>query len=265
MSTQFESTALNAALEEKAPELQPPVGVITHLQRGIVNGATGEWETEVEVKEMTGADEEYLASIENKDGVTYTEYMAAMLKRAVVRIGNIDVEANPVVIDSLSIGDRDITFLAIIKATYGETRTFVTRCPHCTLSNDITIDLNDDFPLTPPSIDLRSPLVVTLRNGESLKLRVPNSGDNSYVSKKATSVAAQNTLMISRCVVWDEGKKPQDTESWAKSLGISDRSTIVTALLSVEAGPKLEGVNIQCAHCGEQVSVVIDWISLLLS
>jgi hypothetical protein len=96
-------------------------------------------------------------------------------------------------------------------------------------------------------------------------LRVPNASDSSFVGKKAASIAVQNTLMLSRCAMWEDGERPVNTEEWARSLSIADRALLVESLLNIEAGPKMEGVNIQCAECGESISIVVDWISLLLS
>lgn len=265
MSSQSDASAVNAAIDDPVPTMGEPEGLITHLQRGVVDPITGEWHTDVEVREMNGSDEEYLASLENKDNLTYSEYMSSLLKRAVVRIGPMAVQTSPSIIDTVSMGDRDIMFMAVIKATYGRERTFITRCPHCGKSNDVTINLDEDFPLREPSIDLRSHIVRSLKNGKTVKLRIPNAADSAIVGKKSTSVAVQNTLMLSRCAVWDEGERPANGEEWARSLSIADRATLVEALLNIEAGPKMEGVNIQCADCGENISIVVDWISLLLS
>lgn len=265
MSSQIEASAVNSAIDDPVPTMGEPEGLTTHLQRGIVDPTTGEWHTLVEVREMNGADEEYLATLENKDNLTYSEYMVSLLKRTVVKVGSISVTENPSVIETVSMGDRDIMFMAVIKATYGSERTFVTKCPHCSKSNDVTINLNEDFPLREPSMDLRSLIVKKLKNGKTVKLRLPNSSDSSFVGRKATSIAAQNTLMLARCAVWDDGERPTNAEEWARSLSIADRASLIESLLNVEAGPKMEGVNIQCAGCGEDVSIVVDWISLLLS
>lgn len=265
MSSQTEASAVNAALEEPVPTMGESEGLIAQLQRGVVDPVTGEWHTAVEVREMNGADEEYLATLENKDNLTYSEYMVSLLKRTVVKVGPIDVSDNPSIIENVSMGDRDIMFMAVIKATYGSERTFITKCPHCNKSNDVTINLNEDFPLREPSMDLRSLIVKPLKNGKVVKLRLPNSSDSSFVGKKATSIAAQNTLMLARCAVWEDGERPVNAEEWARSLSIADRAMLIESLLNVEAGPKMEGVNIQCAGCGENVAIVVDWISLLLS
>lgn len=260
-----DADSINEAIREPAPELRPQERLIVELQRGVVDPASGIWYTDAEVREMTGADEEYLSGIDSKNNLTYSDYMVALLKRATTRIGTIVVSDKPSVIETLSVGDRDILFLGVIRATYGSSKDFQATCPHCSEDNDVTMNLNEDFPIQDPGINLQEPISVQLRNGQVVRMRVPTTGDSSFVGKKSQSPAVQNTLMISKCVVWDSGDAPRDTEAWAKSLNIADRNKLVKALLDIKAGPKLEAVNVQCAHCSEDMTIRIDWISLLFS
>ena len=265
MSTQSDASAVNEALREPVPELRKPEGLIVKLQRGVIDSTSGLWQMEAEVREMTGADEEYMSGIDAKGDLTYSEYMLILLKRAVLKIGSINVQANQKIIENLSVGDRDILFLGVIKATYGRVKEFQVSCPKCSKDNDVIIDLDEDFSIKEPNINLHEPVAVGLKNGKIVKLRVPNIGDIAYTSKKADNVSVQNTLMLSRCAVWPEGEQPADAESWAKSLNVADRNKLVKALLDIKAGPSIEAVNVPCAHCGEEMSIAIDWISLLLS
>ena len=264
MSTQQEANSLNLAISDPVPALQEPESPLVTLQRGVIDPETGEWQIDAEVREMNGGDEEYLATIESKGNITYAEYMAALLKRAVVRIGTCSIVDNPGILDTLTIGDRDILFLGVIKATYGSEKKFQAICPSCNKSNDVVMNLIEDFPVQEPNVNLRSTIIKTLKNGKTVKLRLPNTGDSIHVGKHSTLSAVQNTIMLSRCTVWEDSDRPANVEEWAKSLNVADRSMLVNALLSIEAGPKIEGVNIQCAHCGGDISVMLDWISLLL-
>jgi hypothetical protein len=265
LSTKSDATAVNDALRDPLPEFRPSESLKVTLQRGLMDPISGLWQTEAEVREMTGADEEYLAGIDAKGNVMYSEYMVSLLKRATTKIGTIDVQSNVNVIDNLSLGDRDTLFLGVIKATYGSTKEFQVTCSKCAEDSDIVMNLEEDFKLQEPNVDLHEPMVVKLRNGKSVKLRVPTVSDTSYVGKKAQTISAQNTLMLARCTVWTDGEQPSDLEVWAKSLNVGDRNKMVKALLDVKAGPSIEAVNVPCAHCGEELTISIDWISLLLS
>lgn len=263
MSTQAEASAVNNAIQDPVPELHPVESVLTNLQRGLIDPATGTWHTDAEVREMTGADEEYLASLEAQESITYAEYMSSLLRRAVVRVGSIDISKFPESLDGLTIGDRDILFLTIVKATYGTEKTFQAECSSCEKTNDVTINLNEDFPIIEPSVDLRSPIEVPMKSGLLVKLRVPTIADNTAVAKTGKSVAEQNTIMLSRCSVWGEDK-PSDVVEWARNLNYADRNKLVKTLLNITAGPKIGEVNVPCAHCKSDLTIRLDWISLLL-
>jgi hypothetical protein len=265
MSTQSDASALNDAIKDPVPELRPSESLIVTLQRGLMDPVSGIWQTEAEVREMTGEDEEYMSGIEAKGTISYSDYMVTLLKRTVVRVGKLTVAENPNVLDNISMGDRDILFLGVIRATYGATKEFQATCPNCDNDNDVVMDLDEDFPIQEPNVDLRSPIEIKLRNGKKVKLRVPTTGDSSAIGKKSQTSSEQNTFMIASCAVWEDGEQPQSVEKWAKSLNVADRNKMVKAILDVKAGPKLEEVKVPCAHCDQEMIIRIDWISLLLS
>jgi hypothetical protein len=255
--------SLNEAIQDKLPEIATPEPTFVRLMRGLIDPASGDWQMEAQVRELTGADEEYLARIEAKQNVTYAEYMSALLKRATTSVGTIDITKNPEALENLIIGDRDALFLGIVKCTYGVERTFNTRCTSCEQKNDVTINIDEDFPYEKPDIDLRKPIPVTLKNGTVVNLRLPTGADSAYVASNATSPAHQSTLMIARCAVWEDDR-PANVEQWARNLSIVDRNTLVKTLTELNVGPKIGEVNVQCAHCSEPIRIMIDWISLLL-
>lgn len=266
MTITSDADAVNSAIREPVPELHTPETVAATLQRGLIDPATGLWQVDSEVREMTGADEEYMASLEAKNSVTYGEYMSKLLKRTVVNVGSINISDHPSALDNLTIGDRDILFLGVIKATYGSSKDFQISCGSCEKDNTVVMNLDEDFPIQTPSVDLRSTTSHTLRKGKVVKLRVPTSADNMQIAKNSQSVSSQNTLMIAKCAVWEDGETPPtDVEAWAKALNVADRNDLVRSLLEIKAGPKIEAVNVPCAHCNEEMVIRIDWISLLLS
>ena len=110
MMTSDDADAINAASAEPVPEVGSAPESIVHLIRGIREDTeTGVvWHDVAEVRELTGEDEEYLASIENKKGLTYSAYMSALLARATVRIGGLAVNNDPRIVDKLILGDRDL-------------------------------------------------------------------------------------------------------------------------------------------------------------
>ena len=259
-----EQRSIENAIRGEAPAMETPLPSLVNLQRGILDPESGEWQTEAEVRELTGADEEYLSALESKASTTYAEYMTALLKRTVIRVGTIDITASPNLVEQFIIGDRDNLFMGILKCTYGQTREYTVRCSECAKVTDVEIDLDEDFPRQETSVDLQSPLEAKLRNGKVVKLRLPNGADSAYVGKHSSSTPVQNTLMLSRCAILSQddlgGKTP---EEWAKQLSLSDRGKLVKTILDVKIGPKLEGVNVQCAHCEADMPLNLNWMSLL--
>ena len=253
--------AANEAIADPAPRISPaPVTAVT-LMRGVYHD--GEWHKDANIRELNGEDEEVIASLTSKQELVYSDYMTALLRRAVVNIGDVDIKENPAVVDNLIIGDRDLLFIGAMKATYGRYREMEITCGNCSATNFVTLNLNEDFKFEMPKKDLSAPLEVKLRDGSIVKLNYPTGADSSQVSKKAKTVAEQNTIMLSRCAVWDDENRPNDPEKWAKSLGISDRNKLVRALTSNPPGPQMEEVKTQCAKCNEELVILMDWVSLL--
>lgn len=251
----------NTAIADEAPEINKPPRTDVNLIRGVYNHATEDWERNALVRELTGEDEEVLASLDAKQELTYNDYIGNLLTRAVVSIGSQKVDNNPSIIDDLIIGDRDLLFLAVIRATYGKVRELVLTCGNCNGSNDVLIDLEDDFKVQDTDTDLTKPVSVQLKDGTTVSFNYPTAGDSRVATKKATTVAEQNTYIIARCLISSMSR--DDREIWAKKLGIADRKKIVKALTSAQPGPRMGEVETQCAHCQENLTVVLDWVSLL--
>jgi len=267
MSDQSDVDKINDAVEDPVPHVASAPDTHVKLLRGLYTPATEQWHDLAEVRELTGEDEEYLASIEKKKGLLYAEYMNAILSRAVIRIGSVDVAGseNPEqYINKLVLGDRDLLYLAIVKATYGDERTINVACTKCGKLNDVVLELNKDFPVSRPDFDIREGLKVETSKGV-ITLRLPNGQDTIEGNKLAKNDAELNTVLLARCAKWADGEAPDNPMRWARSLSIRDRRALVDALLAVEIGPKLEEVNTQCASCGEEMPILLDWVSLLLS
>lgn len=255
------AASANTAIAGEAPIINNPPNNTVHLIRGAFNDATGDWETVAEVRELTGDDEEALAAISAKEDLSYTEYLSHLLSRAVVKVGSRNVDTNPNVLDDLLIGDRDLLFLGVVKSTYGRTREVQMTCGNCGESNDVSIDLENDFKIDGSTTDLTKPISVKLKDDSVVSFNYPTAGDSRYASKKGKTGAEQNTYIIARCLV--SSMLRDEREAWAKKLGIADRKKVIKALTAVQPGPQMGEVKTQCAHCDQELYVVLDWVSLL--
>ena len=259
---------INESLSDKSvPEMQPGLETEIELLRGLGEkheDGTETWHTLAQIKELTGDDEEALANLETKKDISYTEYMNVLLSRAVTHIGGLEVVKYPGIMNKLILADRDMLFLGVVRATYGLTRDLRVRCPHCEESNDVQINLDEDFPIKQPTFDLRDTLKVSTHKGV-FQLRLPNGEDTVEAQKGAKTDAEINSVMLSRCAVFEEGEEPGDRLQWAKSLNAGVRRQLINALLDVQVGPNMEGVDAQCASCGKDMPLLLDWVRLLLS
>ena len=268
MSTELVEKAaeVNAAIQDPVPEVGAAAPERVNLMRGMPDPETGEWQDVAIVTEMTGEDEEALDRLSTKSkDLSYADYTTALLARAVTSIGNVRVKDDPSVLDNLIIGDRDLLFLGVIKATYGNIRTFWVLCPHCKEKNEVRVNLDEDFSMVEPVGDLTVLREVVLKDGTSVKIRYLTGRDAKEIASSSDSNSAQNTAIIARGVSWDDDRTMAVKEQWAKALSLSDRKVIVNTVLVDQPGPSLEEVNAQCAYCDDDITMVLDWVSLLFS
>jgi hypothetical protein len=266
MSTVDQAEAVNDAIGNKPPVFPRPFDNTVQLYRGVKEIVDGEtkFHTVATVRELTGHDEEALDKYASNQDRDYFDYTSEVIRRGLVGIGNVEQAAMPVALGKLILPDRDLIFLAIIKATYGVTRDIRVTCRSCGTLNDIEVHLDDDFPRLEPTIDPKAPLYVTLSSGKKVEFRLPNGEDTRHTldsGKESDSTVASNTAIIANCAVLHES---EDATEWARSLSMKDRRTIISAL-SVTFGPQMEGVNTHCAKCEAEMSIALDWVSLLLA
>jgi len=258
MDASAEANALNAVMSDPVPQIAAPPNPVVELYVGVAD-PSGDWQKTAIVRELTGADEEALASFEAKGSVGYADYMSFLLRRAVESIGHINVKQEPGVIDSLIIGDRDKLFMAIVEATYGNIREYQVDCPSCEQPNDVFVDIST-FPEKPLKEGIGPKVSTTLKDGTVVEFRLPNGQDSIEAIKTSKTAAEQNTYLLSRCVTNVTG----NTSIWAKELGLADRSKLIKTLLDAQPGPEIGEVKAQCADCGHEFPIMLDWASLLL-
>ena len=259
MSDTQMADVINDAAVDPAPEMEPAPRLDLDLIYGIE--IDGEWVTTATVRELNGEDEEILSPLGTDDELLYTDYVTAILERAVVSIGDHPVTKS--LLEDLTLGDRDTLFLHAIRVSYGMEREVQALCPNCNESNDIVIELDEDFPLHPPTFDPQEGILVEGKR-DTYRLRLPTGKDMVVVQgDDVDSIAKFNTSVLAQCVVFGDDA-PEDKVAWAKSLNLSDRKLLIDTLLKTRVGPELEEVDAQCAACQEEIRLVLDWASLLL-
>jgi hypothetical protein len=217
----------------------------------------GEYYTDVEVRELTGADEEVLAKV--KDEVASFSTVIAL---GTVRVGPMEMEGKTLqerksLLGGLLIGDRDKLFLSVVRVTFGDKKQVAFTCMHCGEGQEVDLLLSEDFPQTDGDVSSRLFSYVT-NKGDSVEYRLATGEDQEQVLDKPISLAEQNTLMLARCITKVNGELAVDPLGFARSLGMKDRSALLNELASKQPSVSLE-VTTTCAACGEEVPLSVSW------
>jgi len=257
MSTTADAALVNSAIADPAPQITPLLPTTVTLLRGVSDASVGVWHTTAVVREMTGEDEEKLAETQagKDEELSFGEYMSEILSLGVVSLGPYDKPTKEM-LDGLILGDRELLFLAIVRATYGREREFTLKCPKCEKDNFVAVDLFDDFPIKQPTWDLHAPHEVELRDGSVIFISPP-TGRVSHELAKAKTLAERNTMLLANCII-------DGDMDMARKMSLGDRNKVLKVLLENQPGPSLEEVKAPCGHCDTEIIMVLDWASLLL-
>lgn len=211
-----------------------------------------------EVRELTGVDEEALSKCKKMEDTFDT-----VLTRGVVRIGDLALEDLPMAerqgyLRGLLIGERDMLAMEIAKATYGDTRLFPFVCKLCEYNQDLKLSITEDIKLREvEDVEARSYEFSTSR-GMLLRYRMATGADQMQVLSRDLSVAEQNTLVLSNCILSVNGEPVVDPTSFARSLPMRDRQALLKDM--VERQPTLTwDVTFPCLSCGEEQQVSLGW------
>lgn len=244
------------------PLIQDPTSPFVDLPRGLVNNGT--WQTRAMVRELTGVDEEAMARVKE-----VAEVFDTVLALATTRIGDLDLASLPLVerqghLSQLLIGERDMLYIGIIKMTYGQQKKMFFTCtnPSCKERQELTVDLDEDFPTTIPPDVAQTDFEFRTVKGDHIKYRPAIGADQAaaFASKGAT-MAEQNSVLLSRCIKTVNGDLVVDPLLYARSLGVRDRSELLSALVSHQPTVDMT-VKVDCVACREEQVFALGWADL---
>lgn len=236
-----------------------PLSDKVELPGGIYRPMSGDFVTELHVRELTGVDEERIARIDMKS----TE----MLMTTLVRLAVSDITIDDLTLDQMLIGDRDMILLGLRRVTYGNLiKQDEVSCPRCEEVIDIEIDLDKDVEIKKlASPELRT-FEVELRGGHKARVRLATHGDMLSTKEKKHTIAEMNTLLLSRCVISidntalnDMAEDPLDT---VRSLGSADRTLLIKTMSENQPGPLFGEVKVSCPECDFEAPFPIDLAEL---
>lgn len=235
------------------PLIPAALDCVFDLPRGLYSN--GKWETQVEVKELTGADEESLARFRNPE-----DFFNGVLVYGTVRIGSQDLSGlsfaeRQSILSGLLIGEREQLFLHIGKVTYGNEKVIPHTCQSCGVSMETTVVISEDIKLPVMEDAYTIARTFTTSKGAVLTYRLATGADQlAVLSRKGSSLAEQNTLMISECVLEIDGKLILDPMSMARTLSMGDRVRLLEKLVEGQPSPDFSLSSV-CIGCGSEVTV----------
>lgn len=254
LAQQLVEQAMASAPEEKVEFPDPPPafsplcvlpGGLNHPEHGVLK--------DVEVRELTGEDEEKISRIQPKDSWKLKQ---ELLKAGVVSIGG--HPATDEMLNFLCVGDREYLLLQVRIATYGKELEMDAVCPSCGVAQSITTDLSAEIPIR--EVDQTGVIKFTLEDGTTVESLLPSGAEETEALKmeaRNRTGAEINSFMLGRCI-----QRYGDNDAWrgefsARKLGLRHRKEITKKLADFQPGPRYEEVKADCASCGDERSFVL--------
>jgi hypothetical protein len=216
----------------------------------------------VEVRELTGADEEALARVHG----FFSRWISTLLELTIEKID--DKPADSDAIGGLLVGDRDFLLMAIRKVTWGpEIELSDLQCTNCGESFDAIVH-TDDIPVRTMSTPGGANFTVALRNGRTAAVRLPNGRDQAvYLEKEDMSNAQRNTLLLQRCVdsITDADGMEMPVAgfpSMVRDMSLPDRMRVIREVNDRMPGARYNEVPVKHDDCGETTVVGIGPVAL---
>lgn len=250
------NAAVDAVLAPPTPLMAYPRPRDIELTSGWINPQDGQVYRNARVRELNGADEEFIARETLRQGLSGPVFADVVLRRAVEAIGPVE-DVTPLILDSLLVGDRIQLVLEIRRQTFGDNwRIDGLICRLCMQPFNIIIELDKDIRYRPMKDPHQRTVEVELRGGRTALLRLVTGVMHKLaLSDTKKSVPEQNTILIDQCLMSIDGIMV--TEPMAQQMGMQDRKTLMDAINSSQPGPIMEEVSIPCENCGQEAMYTI--------
>lgn len=225
-----------------------------NLVTGFIN-KLGDLIKTAEVRELTGIDEEAISKAGSSGKALHV-----ILQKGLVALG--DAFPTKEDLDSLVSGDRDAILLGIRRVTFGEDIKLNITCGACSDTKDVLIHLIDDVPITEFNELTGRTWNVELRDGKLATVSLPNGALQRKIMENLDKTGVEiNTIIIAGCLISIDDK-PSAGASTVLKLGILDRETLLTNIMSNLPGPRLGEVKKVCEACGEKMNIPLNLADL---
>lgn len=242
--------ASEAPSSAAAPVMEEPPATQLRLPRGLHH--EGAWHTDVVIRELTGVDEETLGRFTSN----FLDRWEVLIALGIESIGPVTFSDKPLAerrelsLRLLS-GERMMIFLAVIGATFGDTRTFTFTCRECAAEMETDVLVSQDLKAVSPEDGYGThSYTFTTRTGDQLGYRLPTGSDERDVlDQKNLNDGERNTQLLIRILQKVNGRTPLDPEGYLRGLSISDRRALLTEINKYQ--PSIDfSMDISCVKCG---------------
>jgi hypothetical protein len=224
-------------------EIPSPPDTQVELPGGLLDPFEG-LTTSVEIRELTGADEEQLARITDAG-----KGLLSILERATVKVG--DKPADKDTLDSLLAGDREMILLAIRIATFGPDVKVGPICPNCGEEKTFDIDLEKDVEIKKLKDEDRE-FTVDCKVGKVVLSLPTGTTQKALVNATNKNSAELDTILLKGCIGSINGMPVMNVQQ-IRDLSIKDRRVILSAKTERNPGPHLTEVKKFCSACEQEV------------
>jgi hypothetical protein len=219
------------------------------------------------VRQLTGRDEELLADRRYRNvAQQVTEFLAQVL----VEVPGLNKPVSKDLVAEMLIGDRDYLLLRLRQICLGDQVEQVVKCPAAGCGKKADVEfLISELPVRRAGavqplyeFDLSEALRKDDPRSGHVVLRLPTGLDQEAVLDcKEVNPAMANTRLFAR-IVKKLGREGL-SEAMARDLPMWARQEITAFLKKVVPGPELH-IEIQCPHCGADMSYPFDLNSFFL-
>lgn len=245
MSTEFDHT-MRSLLDPKSSQggYTLPCGYLS---------PEGALYRKIEIREMTGAEEDILASKNTKAA----DKMHMIMSRCVTRMED---ESDPAkiahMVESLPVGDRLFLLMAIRQVTLGDEYFFRAKCPNdqCAKESVYGVLLSELEVKQSPDPMKRIFDTILPKSQIPVRFRLLTGRDEATIGTKAGSADALSLAMLIRIELFN-GKPP--TLGDIKGIGLKDRQFMRSMFDGVDGGIDTE-TEMTCSHCGTEFKKDVD-------
>lgn len=251
--TPIDTTQIAVQTETPMPDSATSAHGAYELPTGYLD-ADGVLHTTLHVREMTGDEEDVLAS---KRMQAHAK-IQRILEACVTQIGTVTREGNSdwsKILRDLTATDRLFAVIKIRETTLGSAYTFKSKCPACNDVHEQAVSLSD-FRLKPP----KDPRVRTWtgklpKSGMAYVAKVQTGADEAKLAKIEDSKDLMSLGMMAR-VVSLGGKQPV-TLGMVKALSLADRAHLRKDFDEHEADVENKA-DVECPECGNEYQTRIE-------